>query len=393
MLESFTIDDETTQDRDDAFSVDRDTIWIHITDIASIIKDHPIVEAEAKSRAASLYLPELKIPMLPKVISETIGSLNPGAIRPCLSLKLSLDTDGNVREFNFQETVIRTTESFSYSQVDEILSNKDSRHLESLVKVQAISEKFRKERVSNGAISLDRPEMNIELNEQMDVKVSLIEKESKSRSIIENLMILYNCFAGKFFEETKMPVAFRLQSRPDIPSGHKIPSGQLGWYTLSKMLRPARLSLAPGRHNGLGVDNYVQVTSPLRRYNDLVTQKQLKNAMINLESPYSAEEILNISMSAQKKIRTLHSIENTRKKYWFLKFLKFEKKHSRNRYRAVVLDNNKTSSRNSLIELEKYPFKGRCWIPEHITTGSTINVEVTDVDLWAKSADFRMCKS
>ena len=260
MLESFTIDDETTQDRDDAFSVDRDTIWIHITDIASIIKDHPIVEAEAKSRAASLYLPELKIPMLPKVISETIGSLNPGAIRPCLSLKLSLDTDGNVREFNFQETVIRTTESFSYRQVDEILSNKDSSHLESLVKVQAISEKFRKERVSNGAISLDRPEMNIELNEHMDVKVSLIEKESKSRAIIENLMILYNCFAGKFFEETKMPVAFRLQSRPDIPSGHKIPSGQLGWYTLSKMLRPARLSLEPGRHNVLGVDNYVQVT-------------------------------------------------------------------------------------------------------------------------------------
>ena len=143
MLESLTIDDETTQDRDDAFSVDRDTIWIHITDIASIIKDHPIVEAEAKSRAASLYLPELKIPMLPKVISETIGSLNPGVNRPCLSLKLSLDTDGNVREFNFQETVIRTTESFSYRQVDEILSNKDSNHLESLVKVQAISEKFR----------------------------------------------------------------------------------------------------------------------------------------------------------------------------------------------------------------------------------------------------------
>ena len=75
------------------------------------------------------------------------------------------------------------------------------------------------------------------------------------------------------------------------------------------------LSLAPGLHHGLGVDNYVQVTSPLRRYNDLVTQKQLKNAMVNLESPYSDEEILNVSMSAQKKIRQLHSIENTRKKF------------------------------------------------------------------------------
>ena len=393
MLESFTIDDETTQDRDDAFSVDKDTIWIHITDMASIIKDHPIVDAEAKNRAASLYLPELKIPMLPKVISEKIGSLNPGENRPCLSLKLSMDTDGNVREFNFQETVIRTTESFSYRQVDEILSNNDSNHLESLVKVQAISEKFRKERVSNGAISLDRPEMNIELNEHMDVKVSLIEKESESRAIIENLMILYNCFAGKFCEENKVPVAFRLQSRPDIPSGHKIPSGQLGWYTLSKMLRPARLSLSPGRHHGLGVDNYVQVTSPLRRYNDLVTQKQLKNAVLGLKSPYPAEEILNISMSAQKKIRALHSIENARKKYWFLKFLEFEKTQRRNLYRAVVLDNSRTSSRNSLIELEKYPFKGRCWVPDHVTPGSTINVEVADVDLWVKSADFRMCKS
>ena len=164
------------------------------------------------------------------------------------------------------------------------------------------------------------------------------------------------------------------------------------WYTLSKMLRPARLSLAPGRHNGLGVDNYVQVTSPLRRYNDLVTQKQLKNAMINLESPYSAEEILNISMSAQKKIRTLHSIENTRKKYWFLKFLEIEKKHGRNLYRAVVLDNNRTSSGNSLIELEQYPFKGKCWAPDHITSGSIINVEMAAVDFWVKSADFRMCK-
>jgi len=390
-LESFTIDDETTSDRDDAFTVEENVIWVHITDMASIIKDHPLIDSEARGRAASIYLPEVTIPMLPKILSEKIGSLNPGENRPCISLKLSIDDDGHVYNFNFEETVIRNTKAFSYAQVDEILSDNASNYYELMNSIKSLTEKYKEERYSNGAISIERPEMTVQLNDQMDINIGVIRKQSMARSIIENLMILYNCFAGKLCEESNTAVPYRLQSRLDINSGQKIPSGQLGWYVLSKMLRPARLSLTPGRHHGLGVDNYIQVTSPIRRYSDLLTQKQLKNAMTGILTSYSGEEILSICKNTQKKIRIHHRIENIRKKYWLLKFLQYEKKHGISKYKAVVLENDKTSLKKALLELEKYPFKTRCNIPNNISVGSTINIELISVDLWEKVAHFRLC--
>ena len=97
-LPTYTIDDENTLDRDDAFSVDKDNnrIWIHITAVASTVDPGSIFDLEANNRMCSVYLPELTIPMLPRPISENISTLQPRSRRLCLSLRLDLDEKLNI---------------------------------------------------------------------------------------------------------------------------------------------------------------------------------------------------------------------------------------------------------------------------------------------------------
>ena len=132
-LPTYTIDDENTLDRDDAFSIDEDNhhIWIHITAVASTVDSGSIFDLEAKSRMCSVYLPELTIPMLPRPISENTSTLQPRSRRLCLSLRLDLDEKSNLIRHSFVKTAIETNESLTYNEADNIF-NKPTEKLHNL---------------------------------------------------------------------------------------------------------------------------------------------------------------------------------------------------------------------------------------------------------------------
>ena len=95
-IPTFTIDDDGTLDRDDAFSLENGSLWIHVTDMTELVSEDGEIDKEASNRMATLYMPDDVIPMLPPELSEELGSLKPNAVRPCLSLKLDKESDGSI---------------------------------------------------------------------------------------------------------------------------------------------------------------------------------------------------------------------------------------------------------------------------------------------------------
>ena len=128
-IPTFTIDDEETLDRDDAFSEKNGVVWVHITDVSNLISQESAIEREANQRTSTLYLPDRKIPMLPTRISEEIGSLNPKAKRICLSLKLEYGLGGNITRWSFHRTLIQSNQALTYLEADSILMDLSLIHI------------------------------------------------------------------------------------------------------------------------------------------------------------------------------------------------------------------------------------------------------------------------
>ena len=123
-LKTYTIDDANTKDKDDAFSLDETTLWIHITDLTNIVKINSELDKEAFNRTSSLYMPDGIIPMLPMGISEQIGSLNKNKLRQCISLKLTTNENCEVINTSFHRTLIKSDKSISYKEAEFILDDK-----------------------------------------------------------------------------------------------------------------------------------------------------------------------------------------------------------------------------------------------------------------------------
>ena len=166
-----------------------------------------------------------------------------------------------------------------------------------------------------------------------------------------------------------IPAAFRSQPQPDIDDPRDAgsqdappPAPQLRRYLMMRRLRPADIDVQPAPHAGLGVRAYIQATSPLRRYPDLVMQRQVSHYLAAGSPLYSEEEIASVAQRAEVQIRELTAIEEERKRYWFLKYLRQSRLELPDSgdaalFKAVVLDSER--GRSALLELADFPFRLR----------------------------------
>jgi exoribonuclease-2 len=161
-------------------------------------------------------------------------------------------------------------------------------------------------------------------------------------------------------------------------------------FLLAKKLRPAELSITPSSHRGLGVDAYIQATSPLRRYPDLVMLRQIIHFLRSGEPFYSIENLSPIVHRAEEELRELARIEENRKRYWFLKYLSQTRLKGTDTplFQSVVLD--QMPNRSALIELLEFPFRARVILPKTCSPGEIINLRLETIDLWRKSAKFAL---
>ena len=399
-LVTFTIDDADTRDRDDALSLEPIDggyrLGIHIADAGALVPMEGAMNAEAHRRMATLYLPERSIPMLPPGFVKGVGSLDPDLIRRAVSLLVNIDESGQVLDYEIRPSLIRSTAAISYDEANDAIANESDSWHTTLRSMSDLAEALLKRREQAGAINVNREEMVISVTAPTDIDVRVVARNTPARDLVSEMMVLCNSLMADFCKLHQIPASYRSQSAPDVSDldlfdedGVLRTLTRLQRHRLMRRFTPAVISVTPTPHVGLGVESYIQATSPLRRYPDLVMQRQISHYLVAGEPVYSADDISLVAKRAELQMRDLSRIEESRRRYWFLKYLmltRLDAPDGTDLFRAYVLENE--HRRLAVLDLDEYPFRVRAELPDAIEPGTTVTLRLTGVDLWRRQAYF-----
>lgn len=318
-LTTITIDGQSTLDFDDALSIetrdDHFLVGIHISDVAEHIKKGDLLDREARSRGSSIYMPDNRISMAPPLLAENRLSLKKDHLRPAISTMVKISLTGDILSYDIFPSIIRVDHQLSYFE-----ANVSAEEGEAIGTLYNIATRFREKRLGQGAIQITLPEINIWLDESGMPVVNRVNRESPGRMLIAEMMILSNWLSARFLVENNTPAIFRSQPKPKdriLKNG----TGSLfqNWMQ-RKLLNRFVLRSGPDHHCGLGLDAYVTATSPIRKYFDLVTQRQLR-AVLGLETAYTQKEIEDIIGQLAQPMADVGRVQFRRNRYWLLKHL------------------------------------------------------------------------
>jgi len=314
-----TIDGETARDFDDAISLKRlDNgnfhLGVHIADVSFYVREGEPLDNEARLRGTSVYFPERAIPMLPERLSNGICSLNPKVDRLTMSSLMEVDRRGRVVNYKLCETVIRSNERMTYTDVNKLLTHADPhlamRYASLLDLFKTMEELARiliKMRERRGAIDFNLPESIFEFDDEGRVAGVLRADRNIAHRIIEEFMLLANETVAGHMQHLKVPSLYRIHEEPQpqrviefaelaAAYGYGFPvegvsskdyqrlSHQLAGkpeervlaYSMLRSLQRARYSAQNAGHFGLAAPVYTHFTSPIRRYPDLIVHRVLR---------------------------------------------------------------------------------------------------------------------
>lgn len=316
----FTIDGQGTLDFDDALSIEPDNgyywVGVHISDISAYIRIGDPLDDEIMGRGTSIYMPDMKIPMLPPLLSENLCSLRAGEIRPAISILAKIGRRAEIYDYKIVPSMIRVNQQLTYGYVDAIAdSDRD------IMELVDIAKNFRNQRLESGAMPISLPEIGVRVTENGEISVRRNDRESHSRLLVSEMMILANWLMAKFLAKHEMPAVFRSQPEPKARLYNQKNEGTLfQTWMQRRMLNRVILSSKPGFHSGLGLDAYITGTSPIRKFFDMVTQRQLRGCL-NLDTPYTAGEVDGIITAMEQPLHHAMLTQNRRHRYWLLKYL------------------------------------------------------------------------
>ena len=269
-LDAFAIDDEGNTDPDDAIGMDGSRLWIHVADVTSCIEIDSPLDQEARNRSSTIYLPDRTVPMLGACITEMVG-MGIGEVSPALSFGVDVNDEGLIEGFEIVPSLVRV-KRLTYSQAEQLMAS------EPLNSLRMITDRSRLRRASAGAAFIEMPETKLTVRESDSTPV--IEFESlpplPARELVAEAMILAGEAAALYASRELLPFPFSVQP-PPTEGGDDDPEGLAGMFALRRRQPRSRIATSMDRHSGLGLAGYARVTSPLRRYLDLVAHQQLKN--------------------------------------------------------------------------------------------------------------------
>ncbi len=263
---AYAIDSEHSNDPDDAVAFDGSYLWIHIADPASSVLPDSKIDLAARGRGTTLYIPEGASRMLCESCLEDYA-LGLKEDSRALSFRLKLSDDCQVEECAVLKTKI-TVHRMTYKEAEE---KKESSELKPLFE---IARKNKARREANHAVTIQMPEVSISVDKETKKVTIEADEKYESNGMIAELMILAGEGAAKFAFKNQIPFPFVSQEAPEFPD--KIPEGLAGDFAKIKCMRKRSVGITPAPHAGLGLSFYSQVTSPLRRYGDLIAHQQLR---------------------------------------------------------------------------------------------------------------------
>jgi len=344
-LALMTIDGQSTLDFDDALSIekvgDHYRLGVHIIDVGHFVHKGDCIDREALARGSSIYMPDQKISMLPSVLAEGLCSLKACELRPAISTMVNLSPSMEIMDFEILPSMISVKHQLTYYDV-----NLAADQNQDLVILREIAEKFRRRRLEAGAVPITVPEINVWLADDRTITVNKINRESPGRMLVSEIMILANWLTAKFLAESGMPAIFRSQPEPRERL-YKGDEGTLyqNWMQRRHLNRFV-LDHRPAKHSGLGLEAYVTATSPIRKYFDLITQRQIR-ALLDLEQPYTGEEIDELIQMLQVPMTNVAKVQFGRHRYWLLKYLE---QHIGRKEEAIVLNKRRNNYQILLSE-------------------------------------------
>jgi exoribonuclease-2 len=374
-LQIFSIDDALTRDVDDAISFEKQTdgyrLGIHITDVASCIRPAGALDREAERRATSIYLPEEKISMLPPSLSEQLLSLNEGERRPALSFFVRLTSAGEVIGSEVVLSIIKVSRRMSYEEVDAQIEQGSF-----FADLYQVASALMEKRKQKGALILSIPELQVMVDKQKHIRISIRERTAPSQVIVSESMILANYIAARLLQDRDIPALYRKQAQPreSMPLPEQPALFQL--IRQRKVLNRVEVGMEPGAHNSLGLDLYTTITSPLRKYYDLMMQRQLVSLLSGKPLLYGMNDLRNIANAVEPRLTKAAIVEQERQRYWLLKHM--EDKIGE-RFSALVIDRR---LRSYSILIQEYLLETNLSVSEgtEFPPGETISVILEKVD-------------
>lgn len=319
-LPIFTIDSAESKDLDDAISISRTDsgylLGVHIADVSHYVRAGQPLDTEAFRRGTSIYFADRVIPMLPKELSNDICSLNPDEDRLAFSCFIDLSKDGELTDYRFEKSVIRSRVKGVYKEINTILdgtaddavNQKYEGLTESVFLMKELADILTANKRRRGAPEIETSESYIVLDEN-SVAVDIRPRtRGASEVMIEEFMLTANEAAAAFAKKRRIPFVYRVHEPPtedkldnlhdalkalgqpttDIKPGlpAKVlaetlerakgePTFPLINVLVLRSMSKAKYYEEPLGHYGLVLEDYAQFTSPIRRYPDLTIHRIL----------------------------------------------------------------------------------------------------------------------
>jgi exoribonuclease-2 len=389
-LKTWAIDSPGSKDRDDAFSFEKTddgyTLWVHIADPSEIIKSDSLLDKEAARRGSSIYMPDLRINMFPGIISEEFLSLDEGKERLALSFKLDFSSEFELKNIGIKKSIIKLDKATEYPLANDMLKTD-----EWLNSAYLFSQRLQAKRVENGAVIIPRqPELDIKVVDD-NIVIEQENRDELTAGMIAEFMIWVNHAAALWFHENSIPGLFRIQEGDSdfvVPECENFDPVVL-WNTL-KTMRKTTVGADFGKHYSLGVIGYTQISSPLRRYSDLLLHRQIK-AFLDQQPFMSQEELNKRVMISDIAVDHAEDTMKDREKYYVLKYLKQQQKSSEVIFDGVVVDSGLTEVNFYVDFLCSFR---HCRKPNFdVAPGMKIKVKVNQIDLFDSIIRFDIRKS
>ncbi len=382
---TITIDGAAAKDLDDAISIDVQPngnylLGVHIADVSHFVEEDGYLDREALKRGTSVYLLNRVVPMLPKVLSNGVCSLNEGEDRLTLSCFMEIDEKGEVISHEICESVIRSKARMIYDDVSDLLENDESEASDAASKpeklmIERLRQKYdflredlwkmaelaailRHRRKQQGSLDFDIPEAEIILDgEENPIEIRPAERRIANR-MIEEFMLAANETVAEHFYWMQYPFLYRVHEKPepekmvelkaylmnfgihlkgsadninpktlaDIISGiEDEPYEAVVNRVMLRTMKKAYYSTECEGHFGLAFRYYCHFTSPIRRYPDLFIHRVIKKAvtgeMTEAKLKKYRTDALNaaeVSSQAERKAQELEREVDKLKKCQFM---------------------------------------------------------------------------
>jgi exoribonuclease-2 len=372
-LVALAIDDEDNQEPDDALSLEGDRLWVHVADMAALVPPGSPADLEARARGATLFLPEGTVPMVPWEAIRRLG-LGLAEISPALSFGLDLDAAGEISDLEVVPSWVRVTR-LTYEEADARLEE------EPLAGLYRLALECRARREQRGAVSIDLPE--VKMRAEGDEVIIRPVLPLESRELVTGAMLMAGEAVARHAVEQQIPLPFTTQDPPEMDER---PRDLAGMCALRRAMRPSGASGSPGSHAGLGLETYVQATSPLRRYLDLVVHQQLR-AHLRGEGLLGAQEVLERIGAAASVVGGVRRTERLARRHWTLVYLM---QHPGWRGQGILVEKRR---RRGTVLVPELDLEARLHLRQDLPLNSPVSLALRGVELATLEAHLRVIDS